>query len=719
MAKKRILSLALALLLVVSVPLTVVAQGYDLVNGDITVTADDSGQYVSQGGGQNELQTSDTVISSSSSTDNTITISTAGSAAAEITIKDLNVSTNQDTSTIDVGSSTATIKVEGDNQIERDGSAFAKSALIHVSDGNLTLTSENGGALELDNRDTTGAAIGSNENEDFSGDIRIDGNIDLDAGTTIGTRGSAGIGSGKKGDFTGTVTIAGDANVDAIAQDNGAGIGSGYGGEMSGTITIGENAQVSASSDDDGAGIGSGGKGEMSGTITIGGNAQVSASSNDDGAGIGSGYKGEMSGTITIGENAQVTAASKLDGAGIGSSQYGEMSGTISILGDAEVDAASCDQGAGIGSGLKGELSGDIIIGGNARVTASSSTEAPGIGIGSQFDRDYIPMTGTIVIRDNARVTANAGQEGSAAIGGENDSQMEGVIAILGNAQVVTGVVSSVEMRVDPATGQVILTVATEAGKYGNIGGQNNAHDWAGGSYIFAPDATVNGVKGSEVNELDDYVNFFHDPDTDEKSNYIRLDVGVEDGKFVASATGARVRKIQYKNDSYNSTIVPTAPGRYEVLCVLLVPDKEMDESPVILRIGELIIPEKDPPIEPIQPIQPEKPVAQTADNAAPLYRVVDRNGRDVPIRSGKNGTVYSISTNEAQATLTGNLYCLKIIRSWGVEQIEFTTPEGTFTFPLDTLIQRGTDFQSYYLTHDGTQVSFTLNGESVADILI
>lgn len=714
MAKKRILSLALALLLVASVPLTVVAQEYDLVNGDITVTADDSGQYVSQGGGQNELQTSDTVISSSSSTDNTITISTAGSATAEITIKDLNVSTDKDTSTIDVGSSTATIKVEGNNQIERNASS--DSALIHVSDGDLTLTSENSGKLELDNWSSSGAVIGSNEGEDFSGDIRVDGNIDLNAGTTLGAEGGAGIGSGKKGDFAGTVTIAGDANVDAIAQDNGAGIGSGYGGEMSGTITIGENAQVSASSDDDGAGIGSGGKGEMSGTITIGGNAQVSASSNDDGAGIGSGYRGEMSGTITIGENAQVTAASKLDGAGIGSSQYGEMSGTISILGDAEVDAASCDQGAGIGSGLKGELSGDIIIGGNARVTASSSTEAPGIGIGSQFDRDYIPMTGTIVIRDNARVTANAGQEGSAAIGGENDSQMEGVIAILGNAQVVTGVVSSVEMRVDLATGQVILTVATEAGKYGNIGGQNNAHDWAGGSYIFAPDATVNGVKGSEVNELDDYVNFFHDPDTGEESNYIQLDVDVEDGKFVASATGARVRKIQYKNESYNSTVVPTAPGRYEVLCVLLVPDKEMDESPVILRIGELIIPEKDPPIE---PIQPEKPVAQTADNAAPLYRVLDRNGRDVPIRSGKNGAVYSISTNEAQATLTGNLYCLKIIRSWGVEQIEFTTPEGTFTFPLDTLIQRGTDFQSYYLTHDGTQVSFTLNGESVADILI
>lgn len=527
----------------------------------------------------------------------------------------MNVSTDKDTSTIDVGSSTATIKVEGNNQIERNASS--DSALIHVSDGDLTLTSENSGKLELDNWSSSGAVIGSNEGEDFSGDIRVDGNIDLNAGTTLGAEGGAGIGSGKKGDFAGTVTIAGDANVDAIAQDNGAGIGSGYGGEMSGTITIGENAQVSASSDDDGAGIGSGGKGEMSGTITIGGNAQVSASSNDDGAGIGSGYRGEMSGTITIGENAQVTAASKLDGAGIGSSQYGEMSGTISILGDAEVDAASCDQGAGIGSGLKGELSGDIIIGGNARVTASSSTEAPGIGIGSQFDRDYIPMTGTIVIRDNARVTANAGQEGSAAIGGENDSQMEGVIAILGNAQVVTGVVSSVEMRVDLATGQVILTVATEAGKYGNIGGQNNAHDWAGGSYIFAPDATVNGVKGSEVNELDDYVNFFHDPDTGEESNYIQLDVDVEDGKFVASATGARVRKIQYKNESYNSTVVPTAPGRYEVLCVLLVPDKEMDESPVILRIGELIIPEKDPPIE---PIQPEKPVAQTADNAAPLY---------------------------------------------------------------------------------------------------
>ena len=80
MATKRLLSLALALLLAISLPLSVAAQEYDLVNGDITVSADDSGQYVSQGDTQNELQTSDTVISSSSTTDNTITISTSEGA---------------------------------------------------------------------------------------------------------------------------------------------------------------------------------------------------------------------------------------------------------------------------------------------------------------------------------------------------------------------------------------------------------------------------------------------------------------------------------------------------------------------------------------------------------------------------------------------------------------------------------------------------------------
>lgn len=696
MATKRLLSLALALLLAISLPLSVAAQEYDLVNGDITVSADDSGQYVSQGDTQNELQTSDTVISSSSTTDNTITISTSEGAEADITIKDLDVSTNGETA-IDVGSSNATIHVEGENHID-SGTTQSDASLIHVSDGSLNLTSETGGKLELINQESDGAVIGSDKDEEFSGSITIDGDIDLSAGASLGIGNGAAIGSGAGGDFTGDVTIAGEANVDAIAQD-------------------------------DGAGIGSGSMGEMSGSITIAGDANVAAASADEGAGIGSGKGGELSetGTVTIRGDANVTAISGNDGAGIGSGQDNSMSGTIEILDNAIVNAGSDDYGSGIGSGYRDEMSGSITIGGNAQVTASGDHESAGIGAGAQsINGSSGGMTGTIMIRDNAQVTANAGRKGSAAIGGENDSDMKGIIAILGNARVTTGVVNELKAEID-SNGKVALTVTPKEGEIGNIGGQQNGHNAPNGRFIFSSGVTVNGVKGGDTDGLNKFVNLYQDG---EGSNYINLEVSVdENGAFSAEVKDgtASVRNILYNR----SLSVPTKPGHYLVECRIRITGVgiDPDEGPmtVRLKIGELIIPEKEPeenppeepkPEEPkpVGPTQPEKPTAQAS--SAALYRVTNQNGKDVPIHAEKRGTVYTIIAAEAQATLTGNLYGLKVLRSWGVEELVFQTPEGTFTFLLDDLLSRGTDFQRYSLTHDGSAVSFTLDGESIADIL-
>lgn len=689
MATKRLLSLALALLLAISLPLSVAAQEYDLVNGDITVSADDSGQYVSQGDTQNELQTSDTVISSSSTTDNTITISTSEGAEADITIKDLDVSTNGETA-IDVGSSNATIHVEGENHID-SGTTQCDASLIHVSDGSLNLTSETGGELELTNQESDGAVIGSDKEEKFSGSITIDGDIDLSAGASLGIGNGAAIGSGADGDFTGDVTIAGEANVDAIAQD-------------------------------DGAGIGSGARGEMSGSITIAGDANVAAASADEGAGIGSGKGGELSetGTVTIRGDANVTAISGNDGAGIGSGQDNSMSGTIEILDNAIVNAGSDDYGSGIGSGYRGEMSGSITIGGNAQVTASGDHESAGIGAGARsINGSSGGMTGTIMIRDNAQVTANAGRMGSAAIGGENDSDMKGIIAILGNARVTTGVVNELKAEID-SNGKVALTVTPKEGEIGSIGGQQNGHNAPNGRFIFSSGVTVNGVKGGDTDGLNKFVNLYQDG---EGSNYINLEVSVdENGAFSAEVKDgtASVRNILYNR----SLSVPTEPGHYPVECRIRITGVgiDPDEGPmtVRLKIGELIIPEKEPEKEPEEnppeEPKPEKPTAQAS--SAALYRVSDQNGKDVPIHAEKRGTVYTIIAAEAQATLTGNLYGLKVLRSWGVEELVFQTPEGTFTFLLDDLLSRGTDFQCYSLAHDGSAVSFTLDGGSIADIL-
>lgn len=295
---KRIVSAALALLLTAGIPMAALAEEYDLANGNITVKADNSGQYVSQEGGvTNEKQTTETVIKqadNTAATGNTITVETSGGAKAELTIEDLNVSSDN-TSAIDVkGSSEAEITLKGDNKLETDD-----ASVVHVSEGDVTITGD--GTLYADNDpDSEHAKIGSNVSEDMSGSIHITGNAQ--------------------------VTTGDDRHDDGVG--GGAAIGSGQRGNMSGGITIDENATVIASSSEDGAGIGSGLRGDMSGTITIGGNATVTGTSGYDGAGIGSGENGTMSGTITIDGNAKVTAWSEEEGAGIGAGEDSGVSGT-------------------------------------------------------------------------------------------------------------------------------------------------------------------------------------------------------------------------------------------------------------------------------------------------------------------------------------------------------------------------------------------------------
>lgn len=383
---KRIVSAALALLLTAGIPMAALAEEYDLANGNITVSADNSGQYVSQEGGvTNEKQTTETVIKqadNTAATGNTITVETSGGAKAELTIEDLNVSSGN-TSAIDVkGSSEAEITLKGDNKLETDD-----ASVIHVSEGHVTITGD--GTLYADNDpDSDHAKIGSNVREDMSGSIHITGNAQVTTGDDRHDDGSgdgAAIGSGWEGNMSGDIVIDENANVTVSSSECGAGIGSGEDGEMSGNITIDGNAKVTAWSEKEGAGIGTGENGGVSGTIRIGGNASVKAGSACDGAGIGGGgdEDGDIleSGKIIIYGNAEVIAIGEDEGSGIGSGEDAKMRGMILICDNANVTAIGGDRAAAIGTDDAGDLSGSILILGNASVTT-------GVEDGIHFDYD-------------------------------------------------------------------------------------------------------------------------------------------------------------------------------------------------------------------------------------------------------------------------------------------------------------------------------------------
>ena len=662
MKLKRFLSSVIALVLMASLPMSVFAADWYLEDGDITVSADGSGQTVSQGGSAPVADDAPVIKQrdSSTATDSTITISTSDDATANVTIEDVNISSSGDA--IDVGSSSANITLEGDNKIfSESGSA------LHVSDGDVTITGS--GSLEAGNGDeniySEGAKIGSHEDEDMSGSIRITGDA--------------------------TVTTKRD-----FGYGDGAGIGSGEDGNMSGSITIDENAKVNAFSQEDGAGIGSGEDGNMSGSITISGNAQVTAGSGWDGAGIGAGDDGDMSGSITIDGNAKVTAWSEDGGVGIGSGEDGDVSGTITIGGSAQVTAGSDDESAGIGSGNNGTITstGRIIIRDSAKVTAIGEDEGAGIGTGEDKR-----MAGLIIIQDNAQVTAIAG-DSAAAIGSDDEDDMRGTILILGNARITTGMLLDDDIHFDYKTKKIEYTLDENA--IGRIGdGQNAHHESSYGHYVIGPDVTINGLNGSDIEKLKDYINMRlsgenHDGDPE---NLTALDIRSENGKFIVTASGeGTVEKILYDG----SETVPAAPGTYPVTCVLRLGDETIE-----FQIGTLVVPEgKSDDADTLQ---------------SPLYRVTDKDGKDIAYTAEQKDGVLTVTVDADFAVLTGKLSGIGTLKAQGVEKIVFVTKDATSAFRLADLLEKGAAVETYKLTHDGKTAAFTAGGQQtdISDILV
>ena len=660
---KRIVSAALALLLTAGIPMAALAEEYDLANGNITVKADNSGQYVSQEGGvTNEKQTTETVIKqadNTAATGNTITVETSGGAKAELTIEDLNVSSGN-TSAIDVkGSSEAEITLKGDNKLETDD-----ASVVHVSEGHVTITGD--GTLYADNDpDSDHAKIGSNVSEDMSGSIHITGNAQ--------------------------VTTGDDRHDDGLGD--GAAIGSGWKGKMSGDIVIDENANVTVSSSESGAGIGSGDNGEMSGNITITDSAEVVSTSGYDGAGIGSGENRDMSGTITIDGNAKVTAWSEKEGAGIGTGENGCVSGTIRIGGNASVKAGSACDGAGIGGGgdEDGDIleSGKIIICGNAEVIAIGEDEGSGIGSGEDAK-----MRGMILICDNANVTAIGGDR-AAAIGTDDSDDLSGSILILGNASVTTGVEDGIHFDYD--TKQIIYTLDESA--VGIIGdGQSNHHYSTDGFYILSPDVSINGLKGSDTESLKQYINLLLSGENNdgEPENLTMLAVRQENGVYTVETSGqGTLERVLYNGSSQ----APSAPGRYTVSCVLrLSQDKTIDFE------FELIIPDSA-----------SKEASEAARTEA-LFRVTDADGRDIPYTQAREGSTLTIVAEQDFAILTGTLHGIAVLQAQGVEKIVFKTNGASSSFQPEQLLAEGRISDRYTLTHDGSTVTFLL-GQQKTDI--
>ena len=447
-ASQRAAALVLTAALLTGAAFPAFADTYYIEDGDITISAGENGNDVTQ----NETTTkndTDTVITNrhkDTASSNTVTIEAEDKDdKVEVTLKDVNIdaSRGSEAAVSVTGKGDTTIELDGDNELK---SGAGHAGLEHNktdTSGELTIQDkDNNGSLEAAGG-FKGAGIGSAGSNDAQVKI-TGGNI-----TATSDDWGAGIGSGSYG--TGTVEITG-GEINATGGYLGAGIGGGCNG--SGNVTI-SGGTITAAGGDGAAGIGGGYYNGA--TVTITGDAVIKNASNTKyGAGIGGGNGSD--GNVTISGNAKIeNATGGYGAAGIGGGAFSSPdkigNGNVVIKDNAKIDNVQGGAyGAGIGGGIFG-LS-NVTIEGNTKVnvTGGAGGAAIGGGAGAENNSDNNGNQITIKSNENGSPTINA-------VGGGTD---EGEEIVIGGAGIGAGCESDADADI---TLEGKVTITATAGK--------------------------------------------------------------------------------------------------------------------------------------------------------------------------------------------------------------------------------------------------------------
>ena len=226
--KKWMIRVLSVLLIAAFLPMSVLADEYDLSEGSVTVSttkgADGSTkQEVTHKDSTKE--DSNPTISSSGKTDNTITIKADAGTTANVTIKDTNIDS--------LGTSKAAVKTEGKGDVnlnvEGKNTVYGDEGHAGVeksNEGNLTIGSESGSGELTAKGGSDGAGIGGGNGSDGT-DITITGGEVYARGGAS----AAGIGGGQDGSGS-DVTVSGDAFVRAGSGNGISGLGNGDGASI-------------------------------------------------------------------------------------------------------------------------------------------------------------------------------------------------------------------------------------------------------------------------------------------------------------------------------------------------------------------------------------------------------------------------------------------------------------------------------------------------------
>ena len=297
--KKWIIRALSALLIAAFLPVSVLADEYDLNEGSVTVStskgADGSTKQDVSHKGTTKPDSNPIITSKGQQTGNTITIKAEADTTANVTIKDTNIGASFGTPAVKTeGKGDVNLNVEGNNTVH---SSATNAGVEKANDGNLTIGSESGSGKLTANGGSFGAGIGGGSECNVSNITITGGKITANGGYQ-----AAGIGGGSQG--SGSNIIISSGEVTANGGEEAAGIGGGREGDGSNIIITG--GEVTANGGDFGAGIGGGRFNGSGSDITISG-GEVHATGGKAGAGIGGGQGGYGS-DITISKDSQVEA---------------------------------------------------------------------------------------------------------------------------------------------------------------------------------------------------------------------------------------------------------------------------------------------------------------------------------------------------------------------------------------------------------------------------
>ena len=484
------------------------------------------------------------------------------------------------------------------------------------------------------------------------------------------------------------VSTTGEGNV-SIELNGGSTLRSGYehaGLEKNngGSLTIADedkNGKLTAWGEQQGAGIG-GGSGKDGSNIFITGGG-VNAIGGLAAAGIGGGLGGNGS-NITI-SGGKVGATNGLNGAGIGGGQHG--SGSNITISGGEVNAIGGKSGAGIGGGLGGNGS-DIIISGG-EVSASGGKNGAGIGGGVDGKGEGITVSGNAQLK--VRGGSVHGDYGTGAgIGGggsygTDGAEVEPDICALNPGGKIEYYAPGSSMSGTPNK-----TVTNPTGDF----------VWDSGTVTTPATCTGKGVRtytctSSSHTKTEDIPALNHSFAGQEyvsDNNATCEQDGTKTAKCVRYGTGDCMEtdtvtdtdsKLGHLFEDYvsNNDATYAHDGTKTAKCVRY---DQCGETHTMPDEGSRLI-------------------------APPLYRVTDKDGRDIAYTAEQKGGVLTVTVDADFAVLTGRLSGMTALRAQGVEKIIFVTNGAKTAVKLSTIISKLTANGVFRLTHDGKAVTFTL----------